>query len=359
VIPRPHQVAPSLDTARVVFVYKSADPSAPSHAGLGIVCVCNMKTLRRSGVWAEVWPASCAAMLKERLTAAESRAHAQGQLPPTHVIINALWIQTVDLTELAYTFPDVTFVVVSHSNWGFLAADPTAVKLLREAVELQHSTHNVRVAGNCEKFARTATDVWGANVAALPNLYDLSEPLGPARQRWSGDTLRIGLFGAARVLKNGLTAAAAATELAARLHVPTELHLSTDRDGGGTVRSIQELTEDVPNLKLVDHGWLPWAKFRKVVGHMHVLLQPSFTESFNIVTADGIAEGVPSVVSEAIDWAPERWQAHADNAGDVARVAEYLLHNPQAVDDGRKALRCYVDDGVDRWRGFLSPPIQA
>ena len=124
---RPHQVAPSLDTARVVFVYKSSDPGAPSHAGLGIICAANMKTLRRNGVWAEVWPASCAAMLRERLTAATDQAHERGQTPPTHVVINALWIPTEDLAELACAFADVTFVVVSHSNWGFLAADPLAV----------------------------------------------------------------------------------------------------------------------------------------------------------------------------------------------------------------------------------------
>ena len=51
---------------------------------------------------------------------------------------------------------------------------------------------------------------------------------------------------------------------------------------------------------------------------MHVLLQPSFTESFNVVTADGIAEGVPSVVSDAIDWVPRRWMAKADDPRDVA-----------------------------------------
>ena len=63
---------------------------------------------------------------------------------------------------------------------------------------------------------------------------------------------------------------------------------------------------------------------------MHVLLQPSFTESFNVVTADGIAEGVPTVTSEAIDWVPSTWQADPDDAGDVACVAEYLLKSPKA-----------------------------
>jgi|SRR5579883_954656 hypothetical protein len=82
----------------------------------------------------------------------------------------------------------------------------------------EHATHDVRVAAR-EKFARTATEVWGTHVEALPNLCDLSEPMAPVRSGWSGDALRVGVFDAARVLKNGLTAAAAAAELAARLRV--------------------------------------------------------------------------------------------------------------------------------------------
>jgi|SRR5579859_3256210 len=100
---------------------------------------------------------------------------------------------------------------------------------------------------------------------------------------------------------------------------------------------------------------MPWAKFRQLVGHMHLLLQPSFTESFNVVTADGVHEGVPSVVSTAIDWVPSRWQADADDAEDLVRVAQYLLHTPQAIDDGRKALLAYVAQGIQTWRGFLAP----
>jgi hypothetical protein len=86
---------------------------------------------------------------------------------------------------------------------------------------------------------------------------------------------------------------------------------------------------------------------------MNVLLQPSFTESFNLVTADGIAVGVPTVVSDAIDWVPPSWVAHADDGRDIARVAEMLLRDRNAARDGRCALEQYVARGVDLWRAFL------
>ena len=87
-------------------------------------------------------------------------------------------------------------------------------------------------------------------------------------------------------------------------------------------------------LRLVLNGWQSWPKFRKTVAHMHLLLQPSYTESFNMVTADGVAEGVPSVVSEAIDWAPEDWKADVDDVLDIARTGRKLLFDPRAAHDG-------------------------
>jgi hypothetical protein len=86
---------------------------------------------------------------------------------------------------------------------------------------------------------------------------------------------------------------------------------------------------------------------------MNLLLQPSYTESFNMVTADGVAEGVPSVVSSAIDWAPADWKADVDDTLDIARVGRRLLYDPLAVRDGRHALLEYVADGVLSYRRFL------
>ena len=41
--------------------------------------------------------------------------------------------------------------------------------------------------------------------------------------------------------------------------------------------------------------------------------------------------GVPVVGTHAIDWLPRRWQADSDDAGDIARVAEYLIKSPHVV----------------------------
>ena len=106
-------------------------------------------------------------------------------------------------------------------------------------------------------------------------------------------------------------------------------------------------------MKLVPSGWQTWSQFRQTVGQMHLLLQPSYTESFNMVTADGIAQGVPSVVSDAIDWVPDNWQAKADDVCDIARTGRHLLGDPHAAGEGLRSLRNYVDSGLRSWMAYL------
>jgi hypothetical protein len=86
---------------------------------------------------------------------------------------------------------------------------------------------------------------------------------------------------------------------------------------------------------------------------MHLLLQPSYTESFNMVTADGIAEGVPSVVSRAIDWAPEYWKADVDDVLDIARVGRQLLNDARATADGWRALVKFNHHGVHAYQRYF------
>jgi hypothetical protein len=76
------------------------------------------------------------------------------------------------------------------------------------------------------------------------------------------------------------------------------------------------MLDGLPHVQVVENGWQSWPQFRQSVAHMHLLLQPSYTESFNMITADGVAEGVPSVVSHAIDWTTDQWKAMMDDVLD-------------------------------------------
>jgi hypothetical protein len=331
----------------VVIAYKNfAAHRNISHIGLGVAAVNTAKVLRREGIITDVWPILSAADLRTRLRVK----------PAEQVIISAPWIPIAELQDLSTEFTETYFAVVCHSNVGFLQADPGAVKLIRETLELEMATHNVRLAGNSRRLCSWMQDTFGP-CHYLPNLYFLDAP--PPRQRsfCGSSTLRIGVFGASRPLKNLMSAAGAALEISRKLRVPLELWLSAGRaEGGGDVvlAAVQEMVSGLPNVKLVLNGWQSWPSFRRTVSHMHLLLQPSYTESFNMVTADGAAEGVASVVSEAIDWAPDDWKADVDDVLDIARVGRRLLCDTTAAEDGVRALENQTAEGIRSYKSYFA-----
>lgn len=331
----------------VVLAYKNfAANRNISHIGLGVAAINTAKVLRREGIRTDVWPILSAADLRKRLVAA----------PADHVIISAPWIPTAEMQALANDFTETQFAVNCHSNVGFLQADRNGVRLMREIMELEMGTHNVHLAGNSRRFCAWVQSGFGSACVYLPNLYWLSSrPV--IRQPFCSGTLRVGVFGATRPLKNLMSAAGAALEIAHYLRVPLELWLSAGRaEGGGEtiLGAVREMLNGLPGVELKMNGWQSWPNFRKTIAHMHLLLQPSYTESFNMVTADGVAEGVGSVVSDAIDWAPADWKANVDDVMDIARIGRRLLYDPRAPQDGWNALEAYVTDGLVAYKQYFA-----
>jgi hypothetical protein len=355
---QPHALNPSPASAHVLICYKNfAANKGLSHIGLGVAALNTSRTLRSLGYRADVAAVKSAVDIEDLIKATDAAALARGEHPVSHVVISAPWIPTHELQGLLMRHPDVHFVVVSHSNVGFLMADPNGIKLLRDGMGLSLAHHNFIVAGNSEKFVRAWTAMYGRGMQWLPNLYDCStiKTVGQRPPYHPGAPLRVGVFGATRPLKNMVTSVAACVELASELRADVEVWMNTGRDeGGGTVRNaVNQLVIGLPTVRIVESGWQTWPSFRSVVAKMNALISPSYTESFNMVTADGAAEGVASVVSEAIDWAPKDWVANSDDVGDVARVVRRLIVDPHAVTEGQTALRTYVSAGSKEWRAYL------
>jgi hypothetical protein len=332
----------------VILAYKNfAANRNISHIGLGVAAINTAKVLRQAGMQTDVWPIVGANDLRQRLNAA----------PAEDVMISAPWISSLEMHGLSNDFPRTRFTVNCHSNVGFLQADRNGMRLLRELMELEMATANVHLAGNSRRFCDWVRSAFGAPCAYLPNLYYLDGEAPVPHQPFAGGTLRIGIFGATRPLKNLMSAAGAALEIARNLRAPLELWLSAGRaegGGDGILAAVREMLNGLPNVTLKMNGWQTWPSFRKTVCYMHLLLQPSYTESFNMVTADGIAEGVASVVSSAIDWAPHDWKANVDDVLDIARVGRRLLHDPRAAHEGMRALKSHNADGLNAYKQFLS-----
>jgi hypothetical protein len=333
----------------VALCYKNfAAHKGISHIGLGVAALNTCKTLRRAGIEAHVWPLVDSAALTHHLATHPA---------VTHVVISAPWIPILELGQIVYAHPHVDFTVNCHSNVGFLQADSNGVANFKDLLHGEQNSWNLHVAGNSRRFCRWVQDAFEARCIYLPNLYYLDETVRTDAPRWSGGTLKIGAFGATRPLKNLMSAAAAAFELAANLRVDLQFWISVGRmDGGDTmVRAVRKLFEGEPTKRLHEAPWVSWPQFKsRYVRAMHLLLQPSYTESFNMVTADGISEGVPSVVSEAIEWAPSDWKADSDDVFEITRVARHLLTDKHAARDGLRALEHHNTDGLAAWHTHLS-----
>lgn len=334
---------------KVILAYKNFAKPGVSHIGLGVAGLNNAKTLLNAGINCEVWPIQTSAALVERLLTDPA---------VTHVIVSAPWISIDDWSKIVTRFSSIWFVVNCHSNVGFLQADSNGVANMEGCLQLEKGYPNFKFAGNCRAFSRWIRDTYSAPCLYLPNMYYLNGMTRINRPNFTGTgTLRVGCFGAVRPLKNAMSAGAAAIEIASRLRCQLEFHVSSGRtEGGGqtVMSSLEQMFKPIQYAKLIQNNWQPWPIFLRTVANMHLLMQPSYTESFNMVTADGVAEGVPSVVSEAIEWVPDYWKADSDDAFEISRVGRNLLFDYQAPQDGLESLARYVEDGLRQWQAYLA-----
>lgn len=345
----------NLRELRIGIAFKNfASWTGISHVGLCVAALTNARVLRQHGIKTAVFP------VRNNIDLVNSiiEYNQEHEKPLTHVIISAPWLTRYDMEQMIEFFPHVHFVIECHSNVGFLQADPNGVELIRSVIALSARHANIKLGGNSRQFTEWASSVYGVDVVLIPNLYPISKP---RKWRWDGSLpVKIGVFGAVRPQKNFMTAAAAAMLIQNRMQIPVELHMSTggEGDGGSVSRAIDQMVKGVPNFTLIRHMWQPWEDFIKMIEEMDLLIQPSYTESFNMVTADGIITGVPSVVSEAIRWAPESWKADSDDVLDVAQVGISLLNSRLSVWRGWLALHQSNKYALKYWLKYLANSIK-
>ena len=350
---RSHHVAPDPASIRCIFVIHKNEPSLPgSEAGLGVTINGNVRVLRKHGIEALGWGLQNFEQLCRRLETEEYKS----DRPLTHVIVSTPnFVMPHQFAELAQRWPDIDFVMLAHTGLAYLCIDNHGPERIRELLHLQRATHNFKVAGNNPRFEWFG--IYGVRPLLLPNLYDTATFVDPVHHRRHHDPLRIGSFGENRPWKNQLIAAMAALSIARKMNVQLELFVNADRwpQTWGFSQARQELFDDLPWAKLIKIDWTAWSKFRQIVSTMDLLISPSFDETFNVVTGDGIAEGVPSVVGNSIEWVPRSWQTiEPFDPENVAAIGLGLLHNrAAAVHDGRRALENYVHAGVRRWLDYL------
>jgi hypothetical protein len=348
-----HAISPAKSTIRLIHAIRNFS-SVPGvcHIGLGVTAANNIKVLRSQGIHAEAWSTQTFDDLAKKL---------QGDpgfpAPVSHVVVSSpAWVTPAQFRTLTINHPNIEFVVLNHSGAAYLSIDKFGIKNIRGDIDLEAEAHNFRVAANNSRVNDWLRKTFGFKGLLLTNLYDTSSFVKPyPARRAHGSTMRIGSFGASRPWKNQLCAAEGAVQLARQLGANLELYVNSKRPDGGErmIESRAELFSGLRGCKIIEVPWEPWPRFRSTCAHMHLLLQPSFDETFNVVTADGIAAGVASVTSSAIEWTPRTWWCETENPGSIAAVAIRLLNDEFAVEEGREALISYVHTGIGLWTRYL------
>lgn len=231
---------------------------------------------------------------------------------PTSVILEALWVIPDKFDILVKLHPNVKWVVRCHSKIPFLANEAIAVGWLIHY--LQHD--NVFISGNSEESIEDIRSIislanrdWSKEkvhkkVIYLPNYYPIEHAHIPS-PKVPDDFLDVGCFGAIRPMKNQLIQALAAIEVAAELKKPLRFHVNGTRleqQGASVLKNLESLLPATGN-QLVSHTWLSHADFMQLLTTMDIGMQVSFSETFNIVSADMVTAGVSIVVSHEISWA--------------------------------------------------------
>jgi len=287
---------------------------------------------------------------------------------PDIVVIEAIWVTPKKLAEVQRLHPNVKFIVRIHSEIPFLSNEGVAMERIKGYIQIPNTT----VAFNSEKtykdFDKVLKPSKQSSFDFLPNIY-LKVPDGGRSSKYSLSSLKnkrsllqgkiqvnIGCFGAIRPMKNQLIQAFAAIEFANRYNLQLNFHINGSRieqGGESVIKNIRELFKD-SNHNLFEWGWLDREEFLDKLRGMHVSLQISHNESFNIVTADSLLVGVPVVVSETIEWLPSFVKADVEDTKDmIEKIERAIVFRQYSVSLSRNYLNQYSKEALETWRKAL------
>ncbi len=272
---------------------------------------------------------------------------------PRLVVIEALWATPAKMRELVALHPDRQFIMRGHSAIPFLAQEGMAMEWELAYADIE----GVTLASNDLTTMREFQRMSGHRGLYLPNYYPPDFFPRPG-YKTDPDIVNVGCFGAIRPLKNQLIQAIGAIRYAQFAEVELNFHMNTTRiEGGGDpiLRNIQALFEATPNTQLVTYPWMSRTDFLALMRTMDAHMQVSFSETFNIVTADAVMNGVPVVISSAIQWADQYYAADPTNHMDIANVLSRAIQSPDRnVRENKKRLRSHDEMAIFQWFTMLN-----
>lgn len=279
---------------------------------------------------------------------------------PTHVVIEALWVTPTKFSVLCKLHPEVKWIIRLHSEMPFLAGEGMAIDWLGDYMSFE----NVSIAINAPrllddirlyiKLAKGWSDeVCESRVFYLPNFY----PQDYIKKEFDKDKDHVDVccFGAIRPLKNHMIQAMAALKFADHIGKKLNFHINSGRQemkGQPVYNNLIYLFLHLSDSghKLVDHVWTPREEFLILCNKMDIGMQVSFSETFNIVGADLISQGVPLIATSEIPWAIKEECVDPTSTDAVFNQLLNIYNSSQnSVDLHQESLTNYTNTTKEIW----------
>ena len=217
------------------------------------------------------------------------------------------------IAELAEIFPKTTFLTINHSSQADLIRAPDWLSEHAHSVELAQRRENVFVASvdprNFMSRCGLERCLW------VPNL--VRWPRWPASHKLKSDrpvASIIGRHDPNKAIPHSIIAASinGRVDLLFMLKNPRRDQLED------YCESLRVSCEFAP--------WSSWEDYTKTLfERVSVGFQPSFSESFNYVSVEQMALGIPVIGSPTIQFLPPEWQANPDDPLDIAEKLDTIL----------------------------------
>jgi len=288
---------------------------------------------------------------------------------PTHVIIEALWVVPDKFYILQKIHPTVKWIIRIHSELPFMANEGMAFRWFGDYINYK----NIILAPNAPRMYRemlvflrskTGWDFKELNrkLVYLPNYYP-QKYVKTSKINYDKEYIDISCFGAVRPLKNHLTQVIAAIDFCESINKKLAFHINTGRvemKGEPVLNNVRGVFEHVYDRghKLITHEWMPRDEFLNLCYQMDLGLQVSFSETFNIVGADHIVQGVPIVGSSEIPWSFSLFNANPVDSISIREAIEKTYNNPRLnVMTNRYFLSKYCKKTRKIWENYFTREI--
>jgi hypothetical protein len=284
------------------------------------------------------------------------------------VIIEAFWVVPEKFDELYKVCPNVKFVIRNHSETPFLSNEGIAFDWMLKYVQKPNvfmSANAPRMLEESRFLVQTENPEWThefvqVKTPYLPNYYPTENCPTNGANLPTDDFIDVGCFGAVRPLKNTLVQAIGALKFARRMGKRLRFHINGGRiemGGQPILKNLSQLFSHFPQHELINHPWMDHIEFRKLVASMDIVLQVSFSETFNIVAADAVTQNVLTITSSEVPWSAPVLQANPTSSSDIAEAmyrAWEMRRSNSTFNPSLSGLSHYNKESEKAWLGYLA-----